>query len=150
MRLLIEKAIRRIRDLVITLLLFSIACYVLFALAEYLSQGQKDGNVSIEADAFGDRERSGRWRRIRREHLEIEPDCAACGTMEALEVHHILAFSEYPELELARGNLITLCREHHWLIGHDADGPGPEKPNWQTSNREVVEHAHVWAESGGW
>jgi hypothetical protein len=95
-------------------------------------------------------ERSGRWRRVRAEHLEIEPTCAACGTDEDLEVHHILPFSEYPQLELARGNLITLCREHHWLIGHDPDGPGPDRPNWSESNLEVVEHSHVWAQTGGW
>jgi hypothetical protein len=106
----------------------------------------QDPAVSV----LSDRERSGRWRRIRAEHLEIEPACAACGTDDNLNVHHILPFNEYPQLELARGNLITLCREHHWLIGHDPDGPGPDRPNWSESNLEVVEHSHIWAQTGGW
>jgi 5-methylcytosine-specific restriction protein A len=145
----------RICEVLVVLLIVGIAVMAVrdsgSPVADSASPVASDRNVSIELTSpAGGRERSGRWRRVRREHLEIEPDCAACGSSDDLEVHHILPFNEYPELELARGNLITLCREHHWLIGHDADGPGPADPNWSTSNREVVEHAHVWAQTGGW
>lgn len=57
---------------------------------------------------FGAR-RSPQWPRVRREHLEEFPACAACGGTDYVEVHHIKSFSEHPELELEKSNLITLC-----------------------------------------
>ena len=89
-------------------------------------------DVSIES------ERSGRWPAVRREFLRNNPCCEACGTTASLHVHHVRPFYLWPELELEPHNLITLCPEHHFFIGHDEDGPwGPKKPNWKTSNRYV-------------
>jgi hypothetical protein len=87
-------------------------------------------------------ERSGEWRRVRDEFVEKFPFCAACGTSAALNVHHVEPFHIRPELELDPSNLLTLCREHHFRIGHDPDGPWrPKKPNWSASNPLVREHA---------
>lgn len=56
---------------------------------------------------------------MRREHLEKEPCCAACGRKKALEVHHIVPYHENPELELDPTNLITLCADPcHLVWGH--------------------------------
>lgn len=63
--------------------------------------------------------RSGAWPRVRREHLEREPACVACGRSKDLEVHHIQPYHETPELELDDGNLVTLCADPcHLVFGH--------------------------------
>jgi 5-methylcytosine-specific restriction endonuclease McrA len=48
-------------------------------------------------DLFG---RSGSWATVRRKHLQVEPQCAACGRSKDLEVHHIQPYHLRPELEL--------------------------------------------------
>ena len=78
--------------------------------------------------------RSSHWKAIRDKHLHWHPYCAACGTFSDVEVHHIESYRLNPSRELDPDNLITLCRKHHFQIGHDADGPGPRKPRWFDSN----------------
>ena len=84
--------------------------------------------------------RSGSWARVRREHIQREPSCAACGRSRDLEVHHIKPYHEHPELELddgtngLDGNLVTLCAEPcHLVHGH--------LMNWKRSNPDVREDA---------
>jgi hypothetical protein len=73
------------------------------------------------------------------------PACEACGTTAELNVHHIKPFHIYPELELDHTNLITLCRVHHFTIGHDSDGPWkPAKPAWTSANPNVVADSKKW------
>ena len=81
--------------------------------------------------------RSGQWVQVRAEFVRLHPRCEACGSAYNLNVHHIIPFHERPDLELDEGNLITLCREHHFRIGHDPDGNGPRKPSWLESNPNV-------------
>ena len=81
--------------------------------------------------------RASEWVYVRNEFVRRHPRCEACGSGYQLNVHHIKPFHIYPELELDEGNLITLCREHHFRIGHDPDGKGPAKPNWLESNPNV-------------
>lgn len=74
------------------------------------------GWLKRQIDEYG---RSGRWATVRRQHLEREPACAACGRAKDLEVHHIKPYHEHPELELDAGNLITLCADPcHLVHGH--------------------------------
>lgn len=80
--------------------------------------------------------RSWRWPRVRREHLLIEPACAVCGKLDDVEVHHCISFSRRPDLELVDGNLITLCRNHHFLFGHLL--------RWSSENPDVRIDATVW------
>ena len=47
--------------------------------------------------------------------------------------------------KIEKPNLITLCREHHFRIGHDPDGKGPAKPNWSASNPNVRTDAKNWS-----
>lgn len=78
------------------------------------------------------------WARVRRQHLEREPACAACGRSGDLEVHHIQPYHLRPELELddgtngLDGNLVTLCADPcHFVHGHLL--------SWKRSNPSVRE-----------
>ena len=72
----------------------------------------------LTATVFG-APRSGQWPRVRREHLEREPACQACGRRKALEVHHVEPFHVDPARELDPTNLITLCGDPcHFVHGH--------------------------------
>lgn len=91
----------------------------------------------VSGDTF-DAERSSKWRAVRNAYILEHPVCEACGTDRELNVHHVKPFHLYPELELDMDNLITLCREHHFRIGHDPDGiDGPRPANWKSSNPDV-------------
>jgi len=68
--------------------------------------------------------RSGKWEIVERHFKENNPSCAACGSKNRLNVHHILPFHIHPELELDPNNLITLCmdvKECHLQLGHAGD-----------------------------
>jgi len=65
--------------------------------------------------------RSSRWDETRDKFIETNPVCAACGSTDRLQVHHILPFRVRPDLELVESNLIVLCmgeNECHLMIGH--------------------------------
>lgn len=71
--------------------------------------------------------RSPRWRSFRARVLRENPACAACGTLEDIDLHHIVSFHEAPHLELVESNVVPLCRRHHFQIGHYC---GNGKSNW--------------------
>ena len=82
--------------------------------------------------------RSPHWEAVRRAFLKKCPNCAACGKgrvlgLRKIDVHHIQPFHVRPDLELDESNLITLCRPHHFEIGHLGD--------WQKWNVNVVADA---------
>lgn len=89
--------------------------------------------------------RASEWVQVRSDFVRKHPRCEACGSGYNLNVHHIVPFHERPDLELMEDNLITLCREHHFRIGHDPDGMGPRKPNWLESNPNVRTDAKNWS-----
>jgi 5-methylcytosine-specific restriction endonuclease McrA len=68
--------------------------------------------------------RDRRWPRVRREHLKKEPRCRVCNGKRKREVHHVVPVHIDRSLELAPGNLITLCESKrygincHLLVGH--------------------------------
>jgi hypothetical protein len=98
-------------------------------------------------DGWGE-PRSSEWSAVRAAHVKRHPACLACGSVEQLNVHHIEPFHMRPDLELDPSNLVTLCREHHFRIGHDPDGPWkPQKPSWIKSNPNVRQDAINWARS---
>lgn len=69
-----------------------------------------------------DHERSHHWPTFRAHWLRDHGECAACGTKEHLQVHHVFPFHLHPDLELDPGNVITLCegpsRICHFALGH--------------------------------
>lgn len=83
--------------------------------------------------------RSPKWSRLRDEFVLSHPYCSACGckTKSILNVHHILPFHLYPELELDRNNLIVLCEgagiNCHFAFGHLL--------NWKAYNPRVIDDA---------
>lgn len=79
--------------------------------------------------------RSPDWATVRRKHLDKNPKCAACGGSQQLEVHHLLPFHLYPELELVPENLLTLCERRgcHLRIGHSF--------NWSAYNAHCIADA---------
>jgi 5-methylcytosine-specific restriction endonuclease McrA len=89
--------------------------------------------LPIASDAA---ERSPRWPAVRRAYLADHPTCEACGSRRELQVHHVFPFAQWPERELDRGNLITLCDDCHLEVGHWG--------NYRTMNPCVREHAAYW------
>lgn len=55
--------------------------------------------------------------------------CLCCGSRFDLQVHHIEPFHLDPNKELSPENLVTLCRDHHFQVGH--------LRNWKKSNPNV-------------
>ena len=85
--------------------------------------------------------RSDKWPKVRKEFLKTHGQCEVCGTKKKLNVHHVLPFQWYPELELDTDNFITLCEgggQHHLLFGH--------LTSWVSYNERVREDAATWAE----
>jgi hypothetical protein len=84
-------------------------------------------------------ERSPRWRKVRQEFLEMNPCCAVCGRKNLQSnVHHKIPFHIRPDLELEEDNLITLCRDHHFLFGHLG--------SWISFNATVETDVKEWNE----
>ena len=73
-----------------------------------------------DQDAGLHQKRSSHWPTLEKRFIAEHSKCAACGSTEKLNVHHIKPFHLFPELELDEKNLITLCMEHqcHILLGH--------------------------------
>lgn len=70
---------------------------------------------------FGSK-RSPSWRKVRKAFIKKHPTCAVCGKkgkiLKSNEIHHCIPFHFDQTLELSLENLITLCRPHHFLVGH--------------------------------
>ena len=82
--------------------------------------------------------RSSQWPRVRNEYFQQNPQCVICGSVKSLQIHHILPFHKFPELELDKRNLITLCDEKqcHLRFGH--------LYNFASYNDEIREDATQW------
>ena len=81
--------------------------------------------------------RSSQWRKVRTEHLESNPTCAACGRKDDLDVHHIVPYHVDPNRELDPTNLITLCGKRcHFVFGHLMD--------WKSWNENVVRDSTLY------
>ena len=69
--------------------------------------------------------RSPLWPKVEHTFRTSHPNCAGCGGVDKLNVHHMQPFHLKPELELDPKNLITLCmglgKDCHILIGHGDD-----------------------------
>jgi 5-methylcytosine-specific restriction protein A len=98
-------------------------------------------STTVSDRAFG-QARSGRWPRVRLEHLKDHPTCAVCGGKTNIEVHHIEPFHLCPERELDPTNLLTLCEAPghncHFIFGHLL--------SWRSYNPMVRADAFAWRE----
>ena len=108
---------------------------------ELLGKELKD---KIQGKVPSGHKRSTSWPKVRAEHLKASPDCAVCGSVKKVEVHHIKPFHMAPELELDPTNFITLCESKkngvtcHQFVGHLG--------NYKTVNLTVKEDALYWRE----
>lgn len=76
------------------------------------------------------RQRASQWKKVRDEHLQKEPCCAACGRNSDLTVHHVIPVSFDESKQLDATNLITLCAHPcHIVFGHFM--------NYQCYNKDV-------------
>lgn len=81
--------------------------------------------------------RSSKWPKVRKEHLDKNPYCEACGKRTKLDVHHIEPFHLKPERELDPTNLVTLCSNPcHLVFGHLMD--------YKSWNPEVIQDCKVY------
>lgn len=81
--------------------------------------------------------RSPKWSTVRKQHLEKQPYCQACGKRVKLEVHHIVPVHLDPEKELDPDNLITLCDSYcHLTFGHLMD--------YKSWNRDVIKDSNAF------
>lgn len=86
--------------------------------------------------------RSGKWSKVRDDHLASQPACQMCGSTKLVQVHHIEPFHNCPEKELDSSNLITLCEGGHHCNCHLLFG---HLLSWKSHNSHVVEDAKLWA-----
>jgi len=63
----------------------------------------------VAAKKPNDKKRSGKWPRVRANHLVLHPVCEGCGAKNDLNVHHVQPFHVDHSKELDPTNLITLC-----------------------------------------
>ncbi len=71
-------------------------------------------------------------RRAMRLHKKLNPTCEFCGVKTFLvHCHHKIPCKTSPELAGDPGNLMTLCPECHFTVGHMS--------SWFTYNKSVVE-----------
>lgn len=81
--------------------------------------------------------RSPKWSSVRKEHLNSQPSCAACGKNKKLEVHHIEPVHVNPDRELDPSNLVTLCDNPcHIIFGHFMD--------YKSWNKDVVDDCSIY------
>ncbi len=81
--------------------------------------------------------RSPKWQQVRKQHLENNNTCAACGRNKKLEVHHIEPVHLNPDSELDPSNLITLCDDPcHIVFGH--------LMNYKSWNKYVINDCEVY------
>ena len=76
-------------------------------------------------------------RRAKRLYRKTFNFCAACGSARSsngnrIDIHHIFPVSENPEKAAIQSNLISMCRKHHYTIGHCSNW------NWHNTNVEAT------------
>ncbi len=75
--------------------------------------------------------RSNGWYYLRNEFIKENYFCSACDAVKGIQVHHIKPVHLFPDLELDWDNLISLCGDCHFVIGHSR--------NWRKYNINVIE-----------
>lgn len=63
-------------------------------------------------------DRSPHWFKLREEIVLSHPFCSFCYCDKELEAHHVLPYYLWPEYELDRNNIVILCRDCHFKLGH--------------------------------
>jgi len=80
--------------------------------------------------------RSGKWRKVRKNFIKANPNCAICGKRKFVHVHHKIPVHIDKDKELDFSNLVTLCPRHHFIIGH--------LENWRKYNPNIDQDIQWW------
>jgi len=77
------------------------------------------------------------------DHRKKHPSCAVCGRGKSFfgrknDVHHLEPVHVCPERSADPENLVTLCRVHHFIVGHLGD--------WRAWNDHVIECIQILAD----
>lgn len=62
--------------------------------------------------------RSPKWPWFRTKWVEKNPFCCGCGTLNNIQVHHIVPFNVDKSKELDINNVMSLCKTCHFVFGH--------------------------------
>jgi hypothetical protein len=85
--------------------------------------------------------RSWAVKRAQREWVRAHPACAVCGLKSIhgwrCEAHHVVPYHVAPGLGDSETNFVTLCRAHHWLVGHGGRSWSYERTNVVETIRAV-------------
>lgn len=88
------------------------------------------------------KKRSPDWPAFRKQWLLGHPRCAVCGATKNVVPHHLEPFSLFPQRELDKLNVVTLCEgpgvNCHLLFGH--------LNNFASYNPTCLEDAEEWKE----
>jgi hypothetical protein len=91
--------------------------------------------VAVAALLLAAAPRNAAVSRAQREWVRANPACAVCGLRSIhlwrCEAHHINPYHLRPDLGACPTNFVTLCRAHHWLVGHGAR-------SWSYENTNVL------------
>jgi hypothetical protein len=68
----------------------------------------------------GGKDRSSQWTKVRDEYIKANPDCECC-TRKAETVHHKRPYHLFPDLELDKSNLMSVCDHCHLVLLHAGD-----------------------------
>jgi len=74
--------------------------------------------------------------KAKRKHRKAHPECSVCRTKKSIngnkcDVHHLIPVHVAPLLACEPSNLITICRRHHFWVGHMG--------NWKDHNGNVID-----------
>lgn len=80
--------------------------------------------ICLLSSVLSSSERSPEWRELRNEFIRENPRCAVCDSESDVQAHHVKMYKFWPNLELDKTNLVTLCTSKrlgfncHQMIGH--------------------------------
>lgn len=83
-------------------------------------------------------------KKAKKKHISGNPECAVCGLTNSFtgrenDVHHKEPVHVNPERACDPDNLVTMCRPHHWLVGHFK--------NWKKWNKNIDQTVYVLREA---
>lgn len=59
-----------------------------------------------------------------KEYWKNHKECEVCGITKdpvsgrRCDIHHIISIKDAPKRAADKNNMVTLCRFHHWWVGH--------------------------------
>ena len=80
--------------------------------------------------------RSSQWPAVRKNFLMENPVCEICFSRKNINVHHKVPVHIDKTKELLNTNLVTLCRECHWIFAH--------YKSWHSYSTDLDKDILIW------